>query len=176
MRAIYKAVVLVVIFLIAGCTIKHDYIWVEYPITPERLNLHDSFDESKEIRIIKGDSDDSQIFLGNVGAHHYFGSLQSLTDGIADQLEMELAQRQLEINNTAEKSLEITVMWTKFERGMWKIAATLDFQVKFGNGKIKSYSVRNSSPATVDRTYNGAVALSVIEIINDWEVLAYINE
>ena len=51
MGAIYKPFVLVVFFLIAGCTIKHDYIWVEYPITPERLNLHDSFDESKEIRI-----------------------------------------------------------------------------------------------------------------------------
>jgi len=48
--------------------------------------------------------------------------------------------------------------------------------VKFGNGKTKSYTVRNSSPDTVYRTYNGAVALAVIEIINDPEVLTYINE
>lgn len=176
MRAIYKPLVLVMLFLVAGCTIKHDYVWYEYPIGPERLNWYVSFDDSDEIRIIRGQSDDSQIFLGNVGAHQYFGSLQSLTDGIADQLAMELRKRQLDINSTAQKSLEVTVISQKFERGMWRIAATLDFLVKFANGTIKSYTVRNSSPGTVDQTYNGAVALAVIEIINDQEVQAYINE
>jgi len=59
---------------------------------------------------------------------------------------------------------------------MWRIAASLDFSVKFGDGKTKLYTVRNSSPSTVDQTYNGAVALAVLEIINDPEVLTYINE
>jgi uncharacterized lipoprotein len=145
-------------------------------ITPKRISSQNSFTEGQEIGIIKGKSNDSKIFLGNVGAHQYYGSEQSLTDGIVDQLAKEMRNKRLEIKNTAEKSLEITVNRSNFERGVWKIAATIEFTVKFGNGKTKSYTVRNSSPATVDRTYNGAVALAVIEIINDPEVLTYINE
>ena len=176
MSKLSSLLVVITILTLMGCAIKHDYVWIEYPIKPERVSSQNSFTEGKEIWIIKGKSDDSKIFLGNVGAHQYYGNEQSLTDGIVDQLAKEMRNKRLEIKNTAEKSLEITVNRSNFERGMWKIAATIEFTVKFGNGKTKSYTVRNSSPATVDRTYNGAVALAVIKIINDPEVLTYINE
>jgi len=176
MQSTYKPIVLILLLILTGCAIKHDYVWIEYPITPERISSQKGFTEGQEIGIIKGKSNDSKIFLGNVGAHQYYGSEQSLTDGIVDQLAKEMRNKRLEIKNTAEKSLEITVNRSNFKRGMWKIAATIEFTVKFGNGKTKSYTVMNSSPATVDRTYNGAVALAVIEIINDPEVLTYINE
>ena len=176
MQSTYKPVILILCFILTGCAIKHDYVWHEYPIAPERIASQSGFTVGQEISIIKGKSNDSIIFLGNVGAHQYYGSEQSLTDGIVDQLAMELRKQQLEIKDAADKSLEITVNRSKFERGMWRIAATLDFTVKFGNEKIKSYTVRNSSPSTVDQTYNGAVALAVLEIINDPEVLTYINE
>lgn len=176
MQPAYKPVIVILFLILTGCAIKHDYVWNEYPITPERILSQISFTEGKEIRIIRGKSNDSKIFLGNVSAHQYYGSEQSLTDGIVDQLSKEMRKKRLEIKNTAEKSLEITVNRSNFERGMWKIAATIEYTVKFGNGKTKSYTTRNSSPATVDRTYDGAVALAVIEIINDAEVRTYINE
>ncbi len=176
MKTKCKVFILVFLLVLTGCTIKHDYTWMEYPITSDRVPSQNSITEGREIRIIKGKSDNSKIFLGRVGAHHYYGSEQSLTDGIADQLAKELQKKNLVINNTSEKSLEIEVNYSNFEQGTWKIAVTLEFTVKFGNGKTKSYTVRNSSPTSVDRTYNGAVALAVIEIINDQEVLTYINE
>lgn len=176
MQPICKPVILILFLTLTGCAIKHDYAWNEYLITPDRISSQTSFTKGQEIRIIKGKSNESIIFLGNVGAHQYYGSEQSLTDGIVDQLARELRKKQLEIDNTAEKSLEITVNRSNFERGMWKIAATIEYTVKFGDGKVKSYTVRNSSPTTVNRTYDGVVALAVIEIINDPEVLNYIKE
>ncbi len=176
MQSAYKPIILILILVITGCARKHDYVWNEYPITPGRISSQISFTEGQKIRILKGKSNDLKIFLGNVGPHQYYGSEQSLTDGIVDQLVKEMRNKGLLTNNTAEKSLEITVNRSNFRRGMWKLAATLEFTVKFGNGKTKSYTVRNSSPDTVYRTYNGAVALAVIEIINDPEVLTYINE
>ena len=176
MQPTYKPVILILFVILTGCTIKHDYVWNEYPIAPERISSQSGFTVGQEISIIKGKSNDSKIILGNVGAHQYYGSEQSLTDGIVDQLAKELQNQRLEIKNPADKSLEITVNRSKFERGMWRIAASLDFSVKFGDGKTKLYTVRNSSPSTVDQTYNGAVALAVLEIINDPEVLTYINE
>ena len=176
MQLTYKPLLLILILMLTGCGIKHDYVWTEYPITPDRISSQVSFTEGKEIGIIRGKSDDSKIFLGKVSAHQYYGSEQSLTDGIVDQLVKEMRNKRLEIKDTAEKSIEITVNRSNFEQGTWKIAASIVFTVKFGNGKIKPYTVRNSSPTTVDRTYNGAVALAVIKIINDPEVLTYINE
>lgn len=176
MKLIHTLIFVLLSITFTGCAIKHDYVWNEYPITDERISSQVSFSEGQEIRIIKGKSNESNIFLGNVGAHQYYGSEQSLTDGIVDQLGKEFRKKKLEINNTAEKSLEIKVNSSKFEQGMWKIAATIEYTVQFGNGKSKSYSVRNSSPGTVERTYNGVVALAVIKIINDPEVINYINE
>jgi len=162
--------------LTSGCAIRHDYTWQEYQIAAAKISPDVHFSEEQAISIVSGDSDKKIIFLGNVGAHQYFGSEQSLADGIVEQLSKELAARGLKVAEGEKKSLEIKVNGSHFEQGMWKIAATLDCSIKFGNGKENSFSVRNSSPATVDRTYNGAVAMAVIKIINDPEVLAYIAE
>jgi hypothetical protein len=176
MQPTHKLVILILFLFFTGCTIKHDYVWKEYPLAPEQVPSQNSFTEGKEIRIIKGRSDDSKIFFGQVNAHYYEGSEQALTDGIVDQLVKEMRKKRLEIKNTAEKSLEIAVNHSNLEHGGWRIAVTLEFTVKFGNGKTKLYTVRNLCPAIVYRAYNGAVALAVIEIINDPEVLTYINE
>jgi hypothetical protein len=179
MKQTYKLVILILFFIFTSCAIsiiKHDYIWKEYPIASERISSQINFTEGQEISITKGKSNDSKIFLGSVGANQYYGSEQSLTDGIVKQFTKELQNRRLKIKDTAEKSLDITVTRSNFENGSWKIAATIEFTVKFGNGKIKSYTVRNSSPATVDRTYDGLVAMAVIELFNDTEVQTYINK
>ncbi len=175
MRGTYAPVILVLFIFLSGCAIKHNYAWTEYPIASKRITQN-SYVKGQKIKIIKGDADDAKRFLGNVGAHQYYGSEKSLTDGIADQLAKELKKKGIEIINDAEKSLEIKVDNYNFEQGMWKIAATINFSVAFGNEKTKSYTVRNSSPGTVDMTYNGAVALAVLEIMNDPEVLSYINK
>lgn len=176
MKLIFRMVALFLIIILTSCMVKHNYIWEEYPISEERISADVSFSEGKELNIIKGATNDSTIFLGNVSKHHYFGSQQSLTDGLVDQLASELKSRGLIVTNSATKSVEVAVQKTSFERGMWKIAVTLDFTVKLGNGKSKAYEIRNSSPHTVDHTYNGAVALAVIKLINDPAFLKYINE
>ncbi len=176
MQRIFKIVILTSFVFLSGCAIKHDYTWDEYVIQPERISSEVYFSAGQTIRVISGKSDDATFDLGNVGVHHYYGSHQLLADGIVAQLDIEMRKMQLEVDSTADKSLEIVVNNSNFESGMWKIAATLDCTVKFGNGKSKLYSVRNSSPGTVDRTYNGLVAVSVIDILNDPEVHSYINE
>ena len=150
MKPTYKAFVLILFFILTGCArpIKHDYIWNEYPITPERISFRNGFNVGQEIIIIKGKSNDSKIFLGNVGQHEYYGSEQSFTDGIVYQLAKELRNQRLEIKNTADKSLEITVNRSKFERGMIMIAATLEFTVKFGNGRTAMVTAFASTPWT----------------------------
>ena len=175
MRFTLSSLGIFLLLILASCSIKHNYIWNEYPIAPGRISSEVNFDSGQEINIIKGTSNTEQMFLGNVGAHKYFGTEQSLTDGLVDQLAMEMRKRGIKINPESNKSIEIAVVRTVFERGMFKIAVTMDYTVKFGNGEIKTFSTRNSSPATVDKTYDGVVALAVIELIQDADILEYLE-
>ena len=173
-----QLLVLVLIFMFIGCGSKrYDYDWVEYVITPERINSSTAFEEQKSIKVTAGDSDKKEFLMGEIGPHEYYGNLQILSDAIVQQFTEELYNRNVEVHNTStDKSIEITVKHAAFERGMWKIAVTLEFDVKIGPDHTISYTVRNSSPSTVNRTYDGAVALSVIELLNDPKIVNYINE
>ena len=171
----YRVLFIALIFVfLTGCSIRHDYVWNEYQIAPAKWTSEDNFVNGKEIAIIEGTANTTEKMLGYVGAHKYYGNLQILTHGIAEHLALELKNKQAVIKDSAEKSLEITVNRSAFERGMWKIAATIDYTVKFGNGESKSFTVHNSSPATVDRTFNGVIANAVIQIIKDPEVRQYL--
>lgn len=165
------------IFLFSGCSIKHAYMWKEYPIDSKRVNTSIGYNGNgnSRLEVTTGRSDTRTVFLGNVGAHQYYGSEQSLAEAIASQLSKELEKRGVAIDNGAGKKLEVTVDRSRFEQGMWAISANIDCTIAFGEGRQKTYSVRNSSPGTVDRAYNGAIALAVIEILNDREVADYIN-
>ena len=110
-----------------------------------------------------------------VGRHQYYATLQTLTNAVADHLSDQLESLNVQVGDESQKSIEIMVTGHSFEQGMWKIAATLDFEIKLGDGTSKTYEVRNSTPGTVDGLYNGAAALAVIEILKDADVLAYIN-
>lgn len=171
----FKSIVLIFLFTLSGCTITHEYQWNEYKLTPDRLPPQHRFTAGKAVKVIKGKADSTRILLGEVGPHEYYASKQMLTNGLADHLAIELQNMNIKVNDAATKSLTITVNSNFFERGMWAIAATLNFTVEFADGKKRSFSVLNKSPASVDRLYDGVVARSVIAILEDSEVQAYIN-
>jgi hypothetical protein len=176
MRKAYKPVFLVLFLVLVSCAEERDYVWYEYPILSQWIPPQVSFTEGQDIKIIEGKSNDSKVFLGGVGRYRYYGSLQSLTHGITVQLAGEMGKKGLKVKNTAGKSLEVTVDRTNFKAGFVKTASTIEYTVKSGNGKTKPYTVTNSSGGMVDQAYNGAVALAVIKIMSDPEVLNYINE
>ncbi|HEY3274993.1 MAG TPA: hypothetical protein VGJ94_00105 [Syntrophorhabdaceae bacterium] len=175
MKRICKAGLLIsALFLIlTGCA--HEYVWTEYPIDPGRVASWENFTGGREINVTKGKSKDSKILLLNHSGTQYYASEQQFADGIADQLTKELRSRRVKITDTAGKSLQITVDSIDIDHDFMMLLAAVEFKVAFGNGKTKTYRVRNGSPGGFDRTCSGAVALAVIEIINDPEVLAYIN-
>jgi hypothetical protein len=179
MQLIYKSIIMMLFVVLSGC-ISHEYVWNEYPLVSGRISPQLRFTEGRELNIIKGKSDNSRILLGKAGLHRYYGTRQSLTDGIAVQLAEEMRNKRLKIVNSAKKSLEIVVGESRFEPGFSMQGASIEVTVKFGDGKTKLFTVKNKSPQTgidtVNRIYDGVVALSVIEIIHDPEVVSYINE
>lgn len=165
------------IAVLTGCgAIKHDYVWNKYEIAPAKWTPQDVFTEGQDVKLIEGNADKSNIVLGNVGLHHYYGNSQILTHGIVEHLAMELKGKNIEVKDTAKKSMEITVNSPSFEPGTWKMAGALNYTVKFGDGSQKTFTVKNSTPATVDRLYDGLIANAVIQIIKDPDVKQYLKK
>jgi hypothetical protein len=100
---------------------------------------------------VEGKSSSGKTYLGKTGAGFYHGNAQLFTRATVEQAVQEI-------------------------EGVWRNAAILEYTVTFGNGKTKSRSVRNSSLASISVAFNGAVALAVIDIMNDLEVREHINQ
>jgi hypothetical protein len=178
-RTIFKPFVLLLLVVLSGCW-SYNYVWQEYPIESHRISPDVHFGEGKTVNVVKGKSNGADIYLGKSGPRRYYGSEQSLTDGIAEQLAIELRKKQVSVASTAEKSIEVAVVRSKFEDGTLFKAATIEVELKLGAGKTKTYTVQNRSPQTgpdtLNRVYNGAVARTVIEVLHDQEILSYINQ
>ena len=168
------------IAILSGCSFNHDYVWEEYPISPERVVIAETDKDSTNtgsIEIKSGDNDTKKILLGhiNMNAHYWYGSLQLLADSIVTQLSGELIKRNYTLGANSKKTVEVKVDSYSLEPGMWRYAYNIDFEITLGNGIVRKFHVKNSSPASPVRGINGAVALAVIEIMNSRDFIDYIN-
>ena len=175
MKQRYLLLIVILIPMFFGCTIKHEYEWYEMEISSEEMPPEVVVKEGKIINIIKGKSNNEEKDFGSVGPHHYFATTQVLTDAVADQLAIELRKKRVKIENGNEKYIEITVTNFQFEQNFMTICTTLDINLIWGNDKNKSIKVNSCTPGTVPRLYDGVVQVAVLQILKEPEVLAYIN-
>lgn len=158
-----------------GCTIKHDYVWAEYPVKPERVENVADYQAESSVEITNGNPQTAQILLAGIGAHKYYGSLGQLTEAVVVQFSQELEKRGMKTQAGAPKSISLEITSNTYERGMWVIRADLNMNIKLGNGTSKSMFVSNTTGGTVPRMYNGAVSVAVTQLLNDPEISDYLR-
>ena len=120
-------------------------------------------------------SDEERFELGRIGRHEYWGSLNQLTQTMVQTGETEFLQRGIRVTDDAEKNLAFSVDAASLVRGMWVVRSVWDVTVTTGSGLTKSYHVENATPNTIPRAHNGAAALAVIEVLQDPEIIAYLQ-
>lgn len=162
--------------LACGCTIKHDYGWREYAIAPDRVSAPSTLGRGSAVSIVNAQPNAESKMLGYLGPHQYYGSLNQLTDAVVTQLSQELRSRDVTVSENAPKTLKVAVLNTKYTLGSWMLRVDMDLHVEAGDGYTRTINVSNRSPGTVDGGLNGAVALGVIEILNDPKVIAYLRD
>jgi hypothetical protein len=160
----------------AGCTRTHTYQWTEYRIQPARIATSNEFTKEGAVSIINAQSNDAPMILGTIGSHKFYGSLNQLTGAIITQLTSELTKRKITVRSDAPKSIQIKVVSTDFEQGTWQVRAKMTVHLQAGNNYVKDILVNNSTPTTVAQAFDGAVAIAVIEILNNTAILAYLQE
>ena len=171
-------VVLVTIFLVfmAGCSSHYAYEWTEYRIQSNRITTSDWFVKENSVSLINTQTNDTSVVLGSVGGYILDGSLKQLTDSVIAQLTRELTKRKITVSRDASKSLEIKVVSTDFEQGVWKVRANLNVHLQTGDNYVKDFLVSNSTPTTINQAFDGAIALAVINMLNNPDILAYLQK
>lgn len=162
--------------VVSGCSINHDYQWSEYKIAPERIASADTLDSKSTVSIINSQTDNSKRLLGRMGAYKYHGSLKQLTAAVKQQLSQELTLREVNVTADAAKKLDIKVTSAYLVTGMWKLRADINVSLKTASGYSRTIKIENGTPTSVYQAYNGAVALAVIDILNDPAILKYLKD
>lgn len=177
-KRIQVFIVLTILFgiLVSGCSIRHDYEWAEHRIQASRIKASDEFAKKSFVSIINAQETKDEMIFADVGVHKFYGSLDQLTEAVITQLKRELRKRNITVKSDASKIIRIKASKTNFERGMWKVRANLDVHLQAGDHYAKDISVSNSTPAGIYQAFDGAVALAVIEILNNPDVRAYLQE
>jgi predicted component of type VI protein secretion system len=169
-------VVTILGILTAGCgTVDRTYEWTEYKVKADRIINPDEFAKEGTVSIINAQADDAPKLVHSFGAGRWYASYKQLTEAIVQQLTNELVKRNITVSPDAVKSIKIKVTGTDFEMGMWKWRGTLEMHLQAGNHYAKDIVVSNSTPGGVDEAFDGAVAIAVIEILNNSNIRAYLQ-
>ena len=171
----YIAMLSVVFFVIAGCSeIKEDYSWSEYKFKDKYVEVGDL--TGLQIQVKSGNASSEEFNLGHDARIGYYSSLQYLSDSIVKHLKIEFIKKSAVVNDSSSKTIMVTLNSTFFEEGSWRRAVNFNFTVEFGDRVKKQMSIRNASPDTIKRIYNGAIAKAVLEILNDSDVIEYLHK
>ena len=174
---LFTALTIIFTILISSCSpIKHDYVWAEYRINDSRITTSDAFIKTDSVSLINAQPNNDTFLLAQLGAHQYYGSLNQLTEAIVTHLKRELRKHNITTSPDASKTIQIKVVKTDFIQGGWKVRANLDVNLKTGNNYAKDIFASNSTPTTAEQAFDGAVALAVIDILNNPDILAYLQE
>ena len=174
-----SVIVLVTIsgMFIVGCgTVNRNYEWTEYMFEDNRINNPDEFISEGSVSIINSQIEDEPVVIASLGAGRWYASYKHLTANIVEQLTKELKKRKITVSPDSSKTLQIKVVGTDFEVGMWKWRGTMNVQIRTGNDYTKDILASNSTPGGVDEAFSGAVAIAVIEILNNPEIRKYLHD
>jgi len=152
---------------------SHDYKWVEYGIAPDRIRSANRLNSGR-IDVINAQNDKEPRIIASIGVHKWYGTLHQLSEAIVTQLTDELEAHKVQVARDSQKSIKIRVEKFEFIQAFWGVRANMNTNVAAGDDYKREINVTNFTPVSVDNAYNGAVALTVIEILNDPQIIEYI--
>lgn len=144
----------------------------EYEITNDRI---DDFVVNGNIRIVNAQTDSSKkVFFAST--MDWVGDYKTVTEHLKSQLEKEIAENSKKVASDKSKIIEVKVINIKAEQKFFHFTSTMDLEYKLGNGKPGTITVSQGSPGNMWRVLNGTIALGVIEILKQDNVITYLSK
>ncbi len=128
------------------------------------------------VSIINIQPDDGRRNIHDGRHHKYYASLAHLSRAIVTQMSDELKKRKFRVGPDGQKILRIKALKPSVELAMWGRTATIPVCVETGRGDVFEKRIGKSiSIGGMDRAYNVSVAYTVIGILNDPAIVAYLT-
>jgi len=167
-----KNIVLVALTIVLSACGTVSYYPQEYEITNDRI---DDFVVNGDIQIVNAQTDSSkQVFFSST--LDWEGDYKTVTEHLKSQLEKEIAENSKKVASGKNKIIEVKVVNIKVEQKFFHFASTMDFEYKLGNGESGTINVSQNSPGNMWRVLNGTIALGVIDILKQDNVIAYLSK
>lgn len=166
-----KIIILLFLFTLpAACT--HYYVPNQYPVKP---GMVPDFTGQKSIRIINAQETSNVQLFYLAGFHKYLGDMRLWTDTAVGLLQSELGKRNIQVTNTAAKTIKLKITHANVYQGFASFRCILALEVETSTGYKKTFEGNNTSPWTAYRACDGAVTLAVTAMLNDNEILRFIK-
>lgn len=160
--------------LLAGCT--HRYV-----PNPHTFNigtdLIPSVQAGGDVTLANVSDADGEVRVHKAGFHKYDGDLREWTDAAVTMAREALERAGKPVTDASNKELKLSVSNVRCQQSMWVgIRCTLTIDVETGSGVRVSVEGDNKSPAHLYRAIDGALMKGVSAMLNDPEILAYLND
>ncbi len=158
--------------LLSGCA-TYQYQPKEYEIKSGRIN---EFPVSGQTIISNVDNNDkTEVIYDDI--MKWQASHKEISRALAEQLEKEITKNG-KTTNSKDKKLNIKISRFYVEHQTFVFKAYSDFTISGDNGFEKTFQVvditNSSVGGNIERTFNSAIAVSVLHILSDKNILEYL--
>lgn len=169
MRQLLPAIISAVVFLSACGTT---------PYTPTEYALRDGLitgmPVSGAVKVINGQSASGQVIVYSYAGSQMASDLRSITDVMVRQTEKELSKAgQVTAGPGKTVELKVNSLLSTYAFFYWN--SSLNFEAKLGNGEVVTRTVPHTSGILL-QNLNGCIAESVMTLLNDQKVRAYLAQ
>jgi len=169
MRA--KLLALAGALLLQACgTVEHKP--TEYPL---RAGLIPPFNVAGEVQVTNGQPSTDPVIVYSYGPTSMSANLRAITETMVQQTRGEIVKNGRATRGGKPKTIELKVSSLLSEYGIMVFNAKLQFQAKLGNGQTLDKLVTHRS-GVVQQNLNGSIAESVMMLLKDERVLAYLRQ
>ena len=169
----YPAAVLV---LLVGCATHYYYSPGVYPIAEGKIQ---PFPVGGPVEIVNAQSiSDRENVIARLPrgskAPWMMGDLQQITQALINQLSGEIEKRGGRVESPSPKQMRVAVTKVAVNQGLWTLNVELALTLQLADRPARSITIENRSPGNVWRALNGAIAVSVIRLLGDEDVLQFL--
>lgn len=149
-----------------------EYKPTEYPL---RDGLIPSFNVVGDVQISNGQPSADTVIVHSYGPISMSSNLRAITETMVQQTRGEIAKNGRVTRGGKPKTIELKVNSLLSEYGIMVYSSKLQFQAKLGNGETIAKTVPHRS-GIVQQDLNGCIAESVMMLLKDDKVLAYLKQ
>ena len=165
-----RSLVILAALCLSGCgTIP--FTPAEYPL---RAGLIEPMTVNGQTEISNGQAQTGSVIVYSYGGSKLSSDLHSITEVMVQQTSKELAKA-AHPGPGAPKTIELKVnsLLSKYAGFHWN--SNLSFEAKLGNGEVIAMTVPHTS-GILQQDLNGCIAESVMKLLNDQRVRAYLAQ